>query len=204
MRRVGRRPGNGDTKADIIAAARQCFAEEGYERTSLRSIARRAHVDPALVHHYFDGKPELFMATVSIGRDPAEIFDEVQAAPRKGEALIRAFLREWEPRPGVTGPSPFVTTLQAVCSSPDAARALREFLSERVWSRLRGDRPPLGPDLRQSLVTSQLWGVAVSRYVLGLEPLASATVEQVAVWYGPVLQATFDLPSEMHGPMGGI
>jgi hypothetical protein len=133
------------------------------------------------------------MATVSMTRDPAQIFDEVHASPHKGEMLIRAFLREWEPLPGTSGPSPFVTTLQAVCSSPDTARALREFLSERVWSRMRGDGQPYRPDVRQSLVTSQLWGVAVSRYVLRLEPLASATVDQVAEWYGPVLQATFDM-----------
>jgi AcrR family transcriptional regulator len=193
MRRVGRRPGSADTRAEIVAAARACFVEEGYEKASLRQIARRAGVDAALVHHYFDGKPALFMSTISMARDPAEIFDEVQASPRKGEALIRAFLHEWEPGPDATGPSAFVTTLQAVCSSPDTARALREFLSERVWSRVRGDRPPFGPDLVQSMVTSQLWGVAVSRYVLLLEPLASATVDQVAEWYGPVLQATIDM-----------
>ncbi|HLY84535.1 MAG TPA: helix-turn-helix domain-containing protein, partial [Acidimicrobiales bacterium] len=93
---VGRRPGGIDTRADILEAAKACFAEEGYEKASLRGIARRAGVDPALVHHYFDGKPELFMATVNIGRDPSEIFDEVQASSRKGETLVRAFLEEWE------------------------------------------------------------------------------------------------------------
>jgi AcrR family transcriptional regulator len=193
MRKVGRRPGSADTRAEIVAAARACFMEEGYEKASLRGIARRAGVDAALIHHYFDGKPELFMSTVSIGRDPAEIFNEVRASPRKGETLIRAYLREWEPAPGTTGPSPFVTTLQAVCSSREAARAMREFLSERVWSRMRGDGDLYRTNLTQSLVTSQLWGIAVARYVLRLEPLVSATVEQVAEWYGPVMQATFDM-----------
>ena len=190
---VGRRPGKSDTKADIIEAARASFAEEGYEKASLRSIARRAGVDPALVHHYFDGKAELFMATVSIRRDPSDIFDEVQSATHKGEELIRAFLQEWEPLAGSAGPSPFVTIVQALCSSADTARALREFMTERVWARGRSDGQPPGPHLRQALITSQLWGVAISRYVLGLEPLASATLDQVAAWYGPVLQATFDM-----------
>jgi AcrR family transcriptional regulator len=189
---VGRRPGKSFTRADIIEAAAACFAEEGYERASLRGIARRAGVDPALVHHFFGGKSELFMATLSIGRDPSDIFDEVQSATHKGEALMRAFLQEWEPPPG-GGPSPFISVVQAICSSPDTARALREFLTERVWARPRHDGQPSGPHLRQSLVTSQLWGVAMARYVLGLEPLASATLDEVAKWYGPVLQATFNL-----------
>src|ERR1700722_2558299 len=74
---VGRRPGKSVTRADIIEAAAACFTEEGYEKASLRGIARRAGVDPALVHHFFGGKSELFMATLSIRRDPSDIFDEV-------------------------------------------------------------------------------------------------------------------------------
>ena len=80
----------------------------------MRAIARRAGVDPALVHHYFASKSELFMATVNMRRDPSDIFDEVHTSPGKGEALIRAFLQEWEPLPGRCGPSPFVTIMQAV------------------------------------------------------------------------------------------
>jgi AcrR family transcriptional regulator len=195
IRHVGRRPGKSDTRADIVDAARICFAEEGYDRSSLRGIARRAGVDAALVHHYFASKSDLFMATVNLTRDPSDIFDEVNSCSTgKGEALVRAFLSEWEPRPGRAGPCPFVTMVQAVSSSPDTMRALREFLTERVWSRMRIDGQPPGPHLRQALITSQLWGVALSRYVLGLEPLASASIDEVAAWYGPVLQATFDLP----------
>jgi AcrR family transcriptional regulator len=195
IRQVGRRPGKSDTRADIVGAARICFAEAGYDRSSLRSIARRAGVDAALVHHYFASKSDLFMATINLPRDPSDIFDEVKSCSTgKGEALVRAFLYEWEPRPGHSGPSPFATMVQAVSSSPDTVRALREFLTERVWSRLLSDGQPSGAHLRPALVTSQLWGVALSRYVLGLEPLASASIDQVAAWYGPVLQATFDLP----------
>jgi AcrR family transcriptional regulator len=191
--RAGRRPGKWDTKSDIVEAARACFAEEGYEKASLRGIARRASVDPALVHHYFDGKASLFMETVSLRRDPTEIFEEVRASPRQGETLVRAFLEEWEPSPDGTGPSPFVITLQAISSSPQTARAMKEFLTERVWARLRAEGDPPGPQLQPALISSQLWGLAVSRYVLGLEPLASASVAEVAAWYGPVLQTTFDM-----------
>jgi AcrR family transcriptional regulator len=191
--RAGRRPGKSDTRADIVDAARVCFGEEGYEKASLRGIARRAGVDPALVHHYFDGKAELFMETVSLRRDPTEIFEEVRASPRQGETLVRAFLEEWEPSPDVAGPSPFVVTLQAISSSPQTARAMKEFLTERVWARMRAAGGPPGPQLQPALITSQLWGVAISRYVICLEPLASASIAEVAAWYGPVLQTTFDM-----------
>jgi AcrR family transcriptional regulator len=191
---VGRRGGGSDTRTDIVDAARACFAEDWYDKASMRAIARRAGVDPALVHHYFACKSELFMATVNMRRDPSDIFDAVHTSPCKGEVLLRAFLLEWEPLPGSTGPSPFVTIMQALCSSTETVRALREFLTERVWSRQRDDGRSPGPHLRQALITSQLWGVAVSRYVLGLEPLASATIDEVVAWYGPILQATFDSP----------
>jgi len=188
---LGRRPGKSDTRADIIEAACISFAEEGYDKASLRGIARRAGVDPALIHHYFAGKSELFMAALSIRRDPGDIFDEVQASTAAGESLVRAFLEEWEPEGPSDGPSPFLTVVQAVSASPDTARALREFLTERVWARQRKDGKPPGPNLRQSLITSQLFGIAVARYVLCLEPLASATIDDVASWCGPMVEATF-------------
>jgi AcrR family transcriptional regulator len=194
MAKPGRRPNGGDTRAEIVAAARALFARDGYERASLREIARRAHVDPALVHHYFAGKPELFMAVVDLRRDPGAIFDEVHELPSRGAALARAFLASLEPQPDAQGPPPFATMAQAVCSSPDVARALREFLTERVWARDRSDGSPAGPHLRQALISSQLWGVAMSRYVLRLEPLASASLDQAAEWLGRLLQQTFDLP----------
>jgi AcrR family transcriptional regulator len=189
---LGRRPGKSDTRTDIIEAACVSFAEEGYDKASLRGIARRAGVDPALIHHYFAGKSELFMSTLSIRRDPSDIFDEVQASTAAGESLVRAFLEEWEPEDRSDGPSPFVTIVQALSASSDTARALREFLTERVWARQRKDGRPPGPNLRQSLITSQLFGIALSRYVLGVEPLASATIDEVASWCGPMLQATYD------------
>lgn len=191
-RAVGRRPGKSVTRADIIEAAADSFAQDGYDKASLRGIARRAGVDPALIHHFFAGKSELFMATLSIRRDPGEIFDEVQVSAHPGESLVRAFLQEWEPVEGGGGPSPFLSILQAVSASPDTAGALREFMTERVWARKQKDGSTPGPNLRQSMITSQLFGVALSRYVLGLEPLASATIDEVAAWYGPILQATFD------------
>jgi AcrR family transcriptional regulator len=177
MALAGRRPGRRDTRAEILAAAKEAFVEEGYERPSLRSIARRAKVDPALVHHYFNGKADLFTEALKLGRDPREIVVELSklAGERTGADVVKAFIGLWErPGAGEEGPPPFVATAQALCSSPEAAAGLREYLEERVWSLTGCDHPPGEREQRRALVTSQLMGLAWTRYLLRLEPLASA------------------------------
>jgi AcrR family transcriptional regulator len=126
---VGRRPGRRDTRAEILAAARAAFVEEGYERPSLRGIARRAGVDPALIHHYFKGKADLFTEALKLGRDPREIVVELSQSGGEptGADLVKAFLGLWESgRPGEPGPPPFAAMAQAVCSSPEVAAGLRD------------------------------------------------------------------------------
>ncbi len=185
----GRRPGGQDTRAAIVAAARACFTEVGYERASLRAIARRAGVDPALVHHYFDGKPALFVEVLHMAADPRRIAERLHIEPgrEKGSKLVAAFLGMWEPGPR------FISLVQAVSGSPDAADGLREFLSERVWSFVAGAEPDGdGVPVRRALIASQLFGVGWTRYVLRLEPFASASIEQVAAWVGPTIDRYFD------------
>src|SRR5579864_8396991 len=137
MARRGRPPGPSDNREKIVAAARATFAEAGYDAATLRGIARRAGVDPALVHHYFEGKAALFIEMVQLARDPAEVVAEVALSRDQaggsghGRALAAAFLRLWEPR-RPDGPSPFVVAVQAVSASPEAAAGFREFLYERV------------------------------------------------------------------------
>lgn len=199
---AGRRPGRRDTRAEIVAAARTAFIEEGYERPSLRSIARRAAVDPALVHHYFRGKPELFTEALKFGRDPRELVVAMAQAAEAGvdctgEMLVKGFLDLWEARPPPDdGAHPFVTTAQAMCSSPEAAAGLREYLEDRVWSVIAGNHPPGESQQRQSLIASQLIGLACVRYLLRIEPLASASQDDVAAWVGPTLDRYMkgDLP----------
>jgi AcrR family transcriptional regulator len=116
---VGRRPGRRDTRAEILAAARAAFVEEGDERPSLRGIARRAGVDPALVHHYLKGKADLFTEALKLGRDPREIVIELSQSggEHTGADLVKAFLGLWQSgRPGEPGPAPFAAIAQAVSS----------------------------------------------------------------------------------------
>src|SRR5579863_8830261 len=148
----GCRPGHEGTRDAILQAARASFAEDGYERVSLRGIARRAGVDPALVHHYFGGKPALFVEVLHMGRDPRGIVEELagSGAPGRGARLMRAFLAVWE-QPGIEDRNaPFLNLAQAVAASPHAADGLREFLTERVWSRTIGDEDPVEGKLRRA------------------------------------------------------
>ncbi|HEY2550632.1 MAG TPA: TetR family transcriptional regulator [Streptosporangiaceae bacterium] len=182
----GRRRGDADTRGTIIGAARAEFLDRGYYAATIRAIARRAQVDPALIYHYFNDKPTLYAATLSIPTDPRQIQDEVRASPQApGVTLVLRFLTQWESGPGQPGQA-FVTLAQATASSPEAARGVREFLFDRVWGR--ADGAVEDADWRRTAVSSFLLGMAWNRYVLRTEPIASAPVADVAARFGPVIE----------------
>jgi AcrR family transcriptional regulator len=186
MPRPGRRQGDPRTRETIVDAARAEFLERGYAATTIRSVARRAEVDPALVYHYFTDKPTLYGSTLSLPADPRQILNDVRAGTASpGVLLVEGFLAQWETGPGQPGQS-FVNQVQAMSSSPEAARALREFLVDRVWDRL-GDGDE-SARWRTVAVSSELIGLAWNRYVVRMEPLASATVREVAEHVGPALE----------------
>lgn len=187
MSPAGRRPGSPGTREAILAAARAEFAAAGYTAASIRQVARRAGVDPALVYHYFTGKPELFTACLHLPADPRQVSTDARRGPPDGARIVERFLAQWEDDPADPGRS-FVTLVQAVSSAPEAARALREFLTERVWAYRRpGD--PAAAATTAALISSQLLGTAWARYVIRMEPFASASRAQVAAWVGPTIQA---------------
>src|ERR1700730_17767814 len=204
MAKIGRRPGKQDTRADIVAAARESFAERGYEQSSLRAIARRAGVDAALVHHYFDNKPALFVEALFMRAGPRCMAGETHAERTTavaGRVLARAFLGIWVgPSPGAT--PPFVSAVQAVSASPQAADGLREFLMDRVWTYVGRDEDPDVAAMRRSLIASQLFGLGWTRYILRLEPFASASVDQLAEWIGPAVDGY--LHGQLPDPQGRV
>lgn len=190
-RRTGRRPGNQGTRETILAAARAAFAEHGYDGASIRAIATAAAVDPALVHHYFGSKQQLFLATVQPPIDPAELIPKVLAGgvDGLGRRLAETFLSVWEDP--VTGPA-FEALLRRALANRVSARLVREFFAVQVIRRAMQNLEqlvdPAEVPFRATLVASQLFGLAVIRYVLRFEPLASAPREQVAAAVGPTLQ----------------
>ena len=176
-----------------MAAARSHFAGAGYDRATIRGIARDAEVDPALVLHYFGSKEGIFLAAVDFPIDPAEAIPPLLAPGLDGlgARLVGLFLEIWDSPSG----SPLLGVIRSVVSSERAAEVLRDFVSREVLGRLAEALELDQPQLRASLAASQLIGLAMLRYVVKLQPLASATPEELAAWLGPTLRRYFTDPS---------
>ena len=172
----------------MLAAARAAFAERGFDGATIRGIATAAGVDPALVHHYFGSKDKLFLAAIQAPADPAALLPEALAAGPEhlGENLLRTFLRVWEGPVRVTA----LALIRSAVGNEWTARLLREFVTSQVLRRVVGtlDVSPAEREARGALVASQLIGLAMTRYVLKLEPIASADPEALVAAVGPTLQ----------------
>ncbi|WP_207225905.1 TetR family transcriptional regulator [Blastococcus saxobsidens] len=187
-RRTGRRPGSPDTRNAVLAAARAAFAERGFDGATIRQIATAAGVDPALVHHYFGNKDKLFLAAIEAPANPAELLPEVLAGGTEnlGENVVRLLLRVWD---GPMRPAALALVRSAV-TNEWTARLLREFLVSQILRRVVGTLglPAAEREARGSLAASQLIGLVMARYVLRVEPLASASPESIVAAVGPTVQ----------------
>ncbi len=191
--RSGRRRGAPDTKGEILAAAREVFGERGYDGASVRAIAAAAGVDPALVHHYFGTKEKLFLAAMEIPFDPGLIADAIADGTSDlgiGERAIRTFLSVWgQP----AGRAPMLALLRSAMQHDTAALLLRQFITRAILGRVlvAFDGVPDGA-LRAEAMVSHLIGVAIIRYVVKLEPIASVPEEELVALIAPVLQQYYD------------
>ncbi len=195
-RRRGRRPATEDTRGAIVAAARAEFASSGYDGTTMRGVARAAGVDPRLVHHYFEGKEDLFVATLELPVHPQQIVEQVVAGPREhvGERLVRFFFGVWDtPR----GREVILALVRSAVTHEDAARMLGQFIASAVVGRIAAAVDAPEPALRASLVASQMIGVVMIRYVVRLEPLASATVDDLVPHLAPTVQRYLTAPAPL-------
>ena len=187
MARTGRRPGPSGTREAILAAARRAFAERGYQHATIRQVAELAGVDPALVHHYFGTKQGLFVAAVQLPVNPVERLSAVLAddPERVGERLVETFLAIWD---HATDRSPLLTLVRSAVGDEDAAAMLREFITAEILGPIASRLGSPDAPLRATLVGSQLIGIAMARYIVKVEPLASAPAAQVAAAVGPTIQ----------------
>ncbi|WP_069813942.1 TetR/AcrR family transcriptional regulator [Streptomyces sp. TP-A0874] len=171
----------------ILLAAREEFAARGYDKTSVRGIGRTARVDPALVHHYFGSKEQVFAAAIELSFEPAaQVADLVSQSPEHaGERLARLFLGVWE-NPATK--APLLAVLRSAVTHEAAAAVLREVVLRTVLERVATNLDVPNPKLRAELAGAQMVGIAMLRYVIEVEPLATADASEIVELVAPNLQ----------------
>ncbi|WP_406726187.1 TetR family transcriptional regulator [Streptomyces sp. GD-15H] len=190
VRRRGRPPRteSAGTRDRILDAAREEFSERGYEKTSVRGIAKSAGVDSALVHHYFGTKEQVFEAAVEVAFAPAlRGRDAVLDAPVEevGERMTRMILGLWE---NPVTRTPLLAIVRSAVNNETAAGVFRRLVASQLLRRIAGQLDLPDAELRAELAAAQLVGVAMIRYVIKVEPLASADPEQIIRRVAPVVQ----------------
>ena len=189
-RRTGRRPGSDDTRGRILGAARAAFADHGFDGATVRDVAARAGVDPALVHHYFGSKQRLFVAAMQFPVDVAAVVPAILRGPREGlgERFVRFVVETWdrpEVRPMLLG------VVRSAATDATAAAMMRAVLADGPLLAIATAIDLPDARLRASLAGSQLIGIAMARYVVGIEPLASMSPAELAAAVGPALERYF-------------
>lgn len=169
------------TKELILAAARERFAADGYERATIRAIAADAAIDPAMVMRYFGNKERLFAAAVEFD---LELPDLSTVGPeRRGAALVEHFLERWE------RDETLLILLRASVTNDAVAERMRAIFAGQLGPVIAGagNDPREGP-IRAGLAASQILGMALCRFVLRFPPLAAMTGPEVVAWLGPTVQ----------------
>lgn len=196
---AGRRPGQSVTRERIVAAARRQLAEHGYERASLRAIARAAHVDQRLITHFFGSKQALFVAAMALPVDPAAFVRSVAGpgVPGFGERLAERWVVMWDSAEG----RHLVGLVRSAVTNETAARMLRDVFVHVVLQQLVRALDIDRAERRASLVASQLFGLVLVRYVLRLPAIVAMGPEEVARSIGPTIQRYIesDLPAATRG-----
>jgi len=186
-KKAGRRPGKTATKEQIISVAQTFFAKTSYDQVTIRDVAKIAKVDPALVMHYFGTKQELFIAAMTPPqRVPQKIAKALEGdAERIGLRLATLFVGFLE---SPTTNHIVVGVLRAVIHVPAAAALLKTILVSPILTAFKNSGKLDQPELRATLVQSQLVGLIVTRYILKIEPLATLPPDELITYLAPTLQ----------------
>lgn len=195
MAQAGRRPGQNETREEILDAARRRFAEQGYDGATVRGIAADAGVNAALLHHFFGTKQGLFAAAMNLPIDPGEMVPRILEGPEDGvgERLVRAFLGFWQ---APEGREPFLAMIRSATTNEQVATMMRQFLERTVLARVAEARGV--PKVRVAGIASQMVGFALLRYVIQLPPLVDASEDEVVAMLAPVAQ--YYLTADVHRP----
>jgi AcrR family transcriptional regulator len=181
----GRRPGQSSTKEQILTAALELFAAKGYSGTTMRGIAQQARVDPALIHHFFSNKEGVFQDAVASRIDVSALFDSLTDADAEP---VLAFWEDESTRPAL------IAVYRTGLSDEATAKTFRDQIEDSFAACVRRIIPEESDHTSAiaSLVSAQLAGLVMLRYVLQMEPLASLDFEELIEWFVPALEVHFD------------
>jgi AcrR family transcriptional regulator len=183
----GRRPGESGAREAILEASRALFAQRGFERATIRAVAAQAGVDPALVHHYYGSKEQLFETALHFPIAPAVVLPQLlrEDPERAGQHIVQIFLSTWDqPANRLV----LMAMLRSAASDEQATALVRRRLLAEVFGPLASALGVPDAELRVALVGSQLIGLALMRYVTRIQPVASAPVDALAAAVGPTVQ----------------
>lgn len=189
MAQAGRRPGQTETKEKILDAARNRFAEHGYDGATVRGIAADAGVNAALLHHFFGTKELLFVDAMNLPVNPVELVPSVLTGPREaiGERVVRLILSIWDSPEGRT---PLLAMIRSATTNEQVATMMRQFLDRVLFSRM-AEAGGISK-ARVAGAAAQLMGVALLRYIVRVPPLADASDDEIVALVAPSIQLYFD------------
>ncbi|NGO77367.1 TetR/AcrR family transcriptional regulator [Streptomyces sp. YC504] len=178
------------TRAAILAAARERFAADGYERATIRSIAKEAGIDPSMVMRYYGNKEGLFAAAAEIDLNlPAPMDLRMQPADHVGRTLVSHFLDRWEQDEVLTA------LLRVGATNSAGAERMRQILKEQIGPIAAQVCPdPADAPRRAALVASQVLGMALARFVLRFPVAVAMPKEEVVDWLAPTVQRYLTAP----------
>lgn len=199
MARTGRRPGGSGTQQAILDAARAAFSEAGYDGATIRGIAGRAGVDPALVHHYYGTKEKLFVATMELPFDPSVTIPALlePGLDGLGERIVRMLISVWD---NVGQYNPFIALLRSAITHEKAAAMFREFITKAIFAHIIAAVDADRPELRTGMVASQIAGLVMTRYLIKLPAMVAATPDEIVAGIGPTLQRYLTEPLPLPEP----
>ena len=176
---VGMRRSSAETKAAILAAARERFAQSGFERATIRAIAADANIDPSMVMRYFGSKDQLFAAAVDFDLELPD-FAGVDR-DQLGARIVAYFMDRWERDEAL------VVLMRSATTNPEAAQRMREIFAGQLLPVIAKVNPN-APERRAGLLGTQVLGLAMCRYILRLPPVVAMSRDEVVAWLGPTVQ----------------
>jgi len=176
---VGMRRSSAETKAVILAAARERFAESGFERATIRAIAADANIDPSMVMRYFGNKDQLFAAAADFDLD----FPDLSGveADQLGAALVAHFMNRWERDDAL------IVLLRSSTTNAEAAQRMQQIFAAQLMPEIAKVNAA-EPARSAGLIATQMLGLALCRYVLKLPPVVAMSRDEVVCWLGPTCQ----------------